>query len=98
MITKNEFLIEAPLTAGVKTVSTVAAAMFAGSARKQRRYQMIVYNESDATVYYGASNVTTSTGMPLLSGDSVTFQFNPIVPVDIYFIAGGNKNVRVVEL
>lgn len=90
--------ISADLTTGKKTVTSVAATMFAAEARKAGRYQMIVFNESDSTLYYGKSNVTTDTGMALLSGDSVTFKFDDRVDTDIYFIATATKTVRVVEI
>lgn len=87
----------APVT-GAKTVTTVAAAMFAGASRKTGRYQMIVYNESADTVYWGGSGVTTANGIPLLAGDSVVFNFTTASTTDIYFIAANNLSVRVVEL
>lgn len=90
--------IKAPLVTGVKTVTTVAAPIFAGASALKGRKQMIVYNESPNTVYYGASDVAVSTGMPLLSGDSVMFDFNSGIHVDIYFIASTDSMVRVVEL
>lgn len=85
--------------AGAKTVSTTAAELFAGASRLSGRYAMMVYNEGTTPVYWGgSSSVTTSTGFPLLPGDSVTFNFNPSVATPIYFIGTANTSVRVVEL
>jgi len=88
----------APVT-GAKTVSTTVAELFAGASRLANRYAMTVYNEGTTPVYWGgSSSVTTSTGFPLLPGDSVTFNFNPSVATPIYFIGSANTAVRVVEL
>lgn len=89
---------QAPVV-GVKTVSTTAAELFAGStSRLANRYLMAVFNESSNTVYWGPSGVTTATGFTLLPQDSVVFQFDPTADTAIYFIAGADSSVRVVEL
>ena len=82
---------------GQKTVTNLAASLVSGASVLPRRTGMTVYNESDATVYYGASTVTVANGMPLLSGDSVSFLLNSAIDLAVYFIAGANKSVRVVE-
>jgi hypothetical protein len=88
---------QAPVTA-LKTVGTTAGEVFAGGSRLASRYSMTVYNESNTTIYWGATGVTTSNGFPLLAGDSVTFTFKANIATAIYFVAGANSNVRVVEL
>lgn len=93
----NATIDSAPVV-GTKTVTTTAAELFAGASRLANRYAMIVYNESSVPVYWGSSGVTAATGFPLLPQDSVVFQFNPSVATAIYFIAGSNAAVRVVEL
>lgn len=85
------------LVNGQKTITNVAASTFAGASVLARRTGMTVYNESDATVYYGDSGVTVANGMALLSGDSVSLLFNPGIDLPVYFIAAANKSVRVVE-
>lgn len=97
-LTGSYATIDSAPVVGAKTVSTTAAELFAGASRLVGRYTMIVYNESSVPVYWGPSGVTTSTGFPLLPQDSVVFQFNPSVATAIYFIAGSNAAVRVVEL
>jgi len=97
-LTGSYATIDSAPVVGVKTVSYTAAELFAGASRLANRYAMIVYNESSEPVYWGPSGVTTSTGFPLLPQDSVVFQFNPSVATAIYFIAGSNAAVRVVEL
>ena len=97
-LTGSYATIDSAPVVGAKTVSYTAAELFAGASRLANRYAMIVYNESSEPVYWGPSGVTTSTGFPLLPQDSVVFQFNPSVATAIYFIAGSNAAVRVVEL
>nr|PZM87706.1 MAG: hypothetical protein DIU81_08870 [[Clostridium] cellulosi] len=90
--------IKAAPVVGAKTVTTMAAEIFAGASRKSGRYLMSVFNESSVPVYWGPSSVTTSNGYPLLPGDSVVFRFDPSVATAIYFVASANASVRVVEL
>lgn len=97
-LTGSYATIDSAPVVGVKTVSTTAAELFAGVSRFANRYAMIVYNESSIPVYWGPAGVTTTTGFTLLPQDSVVFQFNPSVATAIYFIAGSNAAVRVVEL
>ncbi len=97
-LTGSNATIDSAPVVGIKTVTTTAAELFAGASRLANRYAMIVYNESSEPVYWGSSGVTAATGFPLLPQDSVVFQFNPSVATAIYFIAGSNAAVRVVEL
>lgn len=97
-LTGSYATIDSAPVVGAKTVSYTAAELFAGASRLANRYAMIVYNESSKPVYWGSSGVTAATGFPLLPQDSVVFQFNPSVATAIYFIAGSNAAVRVVEL
>ncbi|NLB56582.1 MAG: hypothetical protein GX811_12635 [Lentisphaerae bacterium] len=83
---------------GVKTVTTTAAELFAGSVVLDGRYKMIVYNEGSNNVYWGNSTITAQTGFPLLQGDSVVFTFNTTEDMPIYFRAEANTVVRVGEL
>jgi hypothetical protein len=83
---------------GAKTVTTTAASIFAGSAALPDRYAMTVYNDSSYTIYWGPSGVTTSTGMPILPGDSVTFEFSQSVVTAIYMIAAASAAIRVMEV
>jgi hypothetical protein len=97
-INPNNAIGTAP-TVGQKNVTTTAAELFAGaSTRVTSRYAMTVYNESNTTVYWGITGVTTANGFPLLPGDSVTFTFKPSVATAIYFIGSATASTRVVEL
>lgn len=96
MVTPSVRISSAPTT-GTKTVTAVAASIFAGGSALANRNFMMVSNVSANTVYWGGSGVTTSSGIPLLPGDSMTFVFKKTTATDIYFIAGTNSEVRVVE-
>jgi hypothetical protein len=53
-----------------------------------------LYNAGSATVYFGLSGVTTSTGMPLISGAAVTISTQSAV----YGIAAsGTQIIGVME-
>ena len=90
--------ISAAPVCGAKTVTTTAAALFAGAEQLSGRYTMKVYNAGTDPVYWGGdSSVTTGTGMVIPAGSSETFGFHPNSSVPIYFIAASSQPVRVVE-
>jgi hypothetical protein len=91
-------VIKSAPVVGAKTVTTSAAAIFAGGTVLANRYLMTVYNNSVYTIYWGPSGVTTATGMPILPGDSVTFEFSPSVATPIYMIAAASAAIRVMEV
>lgn len=90
--------ITSPVRTGAKSVGTSPTSLFVGEEILPKRQQMIVYNDSTETIYYGDSSVTTATGMPVASGDSVVFNFDVNVTTDIYFVAGVSSNVRIAEI
>ncbi|WP_353853121.1 hypothetical protein [Dehalobacter restrictus] len=79
---------------GAKTVGTVAASLFAGASRLATRGYMKVVNVGTLPVYYGASSVTTATGIPVQPGEVEIFEVGDL---PIYFIAAANNEVRVEE-
>lgn len=83
---------------GVKTVTSTAAELFAGVAALDGRNKLIVYNEGSGNVYWGKGTVTTTTGFPLLPGDSIVFSFKSDVDTPIFFVAEADTLVRVGEL
>lgn len=95
--TVSAALTSAPVV-GSKTVSNVAAEIFAGTSRLEGRYSITVYNEGHVNVYWGASNVSVENGYPLLPGDAVTLTVSPHVEIPIFMVAETNVPVRVVEL
>lgn len=94
----STFAVKSAPVCGAKTVSSSAAEIFAGASRLASRYTMSVYNDSNNTIYWGPSGVTTATGFPILPGDSLTLQFSPVAATAIYMIASASSAVRVVEL
>ena len=96
-LTGNYATIDSAPVVGVKTVSTTAAEIFAGTSRLANRYIMIVYNESTIPVYWGSSGVTVASGFTLLPQDTIIFQFNPSIATAIYFVSDSNATVRVAE-
>lgn len=85
------------IVVGAKTVTTMAAELYAGASRLANRWKMKVYNCGQDVVYLGPSGVTVSNGYPLLPGQDITFFFDPGADVAIYGIAESNVNVRVLE-
>ena len=90
-------ITQAPET-GAKTVTSTAAELFTGSAALDGRNKLIVYNEGSGNVYWGKGTVTTTTGFPLLPGDSIIFSFKPDIDTPIFFVAESDTLVRVGEL
>ena len=83
---------------GAKTVTTTPTAIFAKTEKKAMRRQMIIYNTSNETIWRGDSAVTTSTGVPIWSGDTCTICFHPEIPIDVYLVADADAVVRVEEI
>jgi hypothetical protein len=90
--------ISTALVVGTKTVTTNAASIFAGVAALSGRKKITICNISAYTVYVGPSDVTTSTGLPILPGDYITRSFDASVSTAIYAIAAASAEIRVEEL
>lgn len=87
-----------PVT-GVKTVTSTAAELFAGSSRKSGRTVMTVRNVSNSIrIRIGPSGVTDVNGFSLEPGDAVELNFDPAVVTPIYAVSeAGNAMVEVFE-
>ncbi len=84
---------------GSKTVTTVAAELYAGASRLANRYMMTVLNVSPIPVYLGPSGVTTANAPWIIQpNEMMVFAFRPNVATAIYAVAAGNAEVRVGEL
>lgn len=91
-IDTNEKLLQQ----GQVTVGTSAVELKIGATRDQKRQVIIIYNNSNVTIYIGGSDVTTSgstMGIPVLKTQVVTL---PIGDQPIYAIAGSAGNVIIV--
>jgi len=64
------------------TVGTTAVEIKAGANRLENRKAVLFFNNSNRTMYWGDSSVTTSSGIPLARGESVLIKVED-VPVFI---------------
>lgn len=87
-----------PVT-GIKTVTAIAAEIFAGTSAKASRRKLIIKNEDPVLRFrVGPSSVTQQTGFPVEPGATVIFQFDPAVAVPIYAVSeGASLQVSVME-
>lgn len=84
---------------GVKTVTATAAEVFAGASVMANRTKLVIKNEDPALrLRVGRSSVSQQTGFPIEPGASVTFNFDPAVPVPVFAISeGASIQVSVME-
>lgn len=82
---------------GSLTVGTSAIEVKVGASKLEGRKQVTLYNNSNNIIYFGYTNaVTTSTGIPILKKQMITWDAGDILT--IYVIAGSaGNNCRVVE-
>ncbi len=76
------------------TVTTTAGAL--PTSAKAGRMSLIVYNNCSSTVYLGSASVTSSNGLPLVAGASVSFDLSDSAAV-YGRMASGTCDVRVLE-
>jgi len=72
-----------------KTIAATATLIDAGSAGRE---SVLLYNNGTATIYIGHSGVTTSNGLPLPVGGSLTVDKNTAALYGI--VASGTQNLR----
>ena len=78
-----------------KSVSTTAVLMNVSGTNLAVR-KLLVLQPTNGTIYIGSnSSVTTTTGMPVYSTQTITFAVGP--NVSIYAIAAGATNVCIIE-
>ena len=84
---------------GEKTVTSVAAAVFALSSALTGRKKLYIRNEDPVLRFrVGPSGVTQQTGYPEEPGASIGFSFDPGVPIIIYAISeGASLKIGVME-
>ena len=84
---------------GRKTVTSVAAAVFALSSALTGRKKLTIRNEDTVLRFrVGPSGVTQQTGFPVEPGASIEFSFDPGVPIIIYALSeGASLEVGVME-
>lgn len=84
---------------GRKTVTSVAAEIYAGGTVKANRTRMEITNMGDIDIYIGPSGVTSETGLPIPPNERREIKFSSDTAVAIYAISPGKGVVcRVLEV
>lgn len=98
-ITKNGSRLASDPVSGVKTVTGIAAELFAGAARKAGRCEMCIRNlEPAVRLRIGPSTVTDTTGFAVEPGAVAIVEFDPATATPIYAISeAGAIQVEVWE-
>ncbi len=86
-------LIRRTIRQGTVTVDTNATKI--PTSPLSKRLSIVIINISSNVVYLGNSAVTTSDGYPLYPRQSIGLQIED--EIDIYGIAGGSSEVRLIE-
>lgn len=77
-------------------VSVATSATALPSSALSARRVLWIYNNGSATIFLGASGVTTAAGFPLLPGQSVAMEVGALVLYGI--VATGTVEARVMEI
>ena len=88
---KGNIIMKEPETS-TKTVTNIAAELYAGLVPPSGVYKLLVYNSGANNVYWGKGTVTAGNGFPLLPGDSMVLT---VKDVPFYFVAETDVVVRV---
>ena len=80
---------------GTLSVGTSQVEIKVGGSKLAGRQEIVVSNNSNATVYYGPTGVTISTGMPIVKGQ--IFFDNIGEASAVYLIAGSAANTVVIQ-
>lgn len=82
---------------GALTVGTTAVEVKVGGSKLAARKSVTLYNNSNATIYWGYNNtVSTTTGTPILK--NTLFAWSVGESVEIWVISdGANRNTRITE-
>jgi len=82
----------------VITVGTSQVQACVGGSNLANRQEIIIYNDSLATIYYGPSGVTTTgatKGIPIAPGGFVNLPFG--TDIGLFLIAGSASNSVIVQ-
>ena len=95
----NDTITVNPIS-GSKTITSIAASLFAGSLVLANRKKMVVRNEDPSNRFrVGPSGVTQQSGFPIEPGGTAEFTFDPTTAISIYAISEGAAIVaQVIEL
>lgn len=82
--------------AGQVTVGTTEVIAKSSTNNLAGRQELLIYNlETNDTIYFGPSGVTTSTGIPIQPGEVANFPFGD--EINLYLIADTAGNVVQVQ-
>jgi len=81
---------------GVITVGTTQVLACAnGSTNLEGRQELIIFNKSINTIYFGPTGVTVGTGVPIEGGETINIQLGD--QLDLYIIADSADNDVIVQ-
>lgn len=90
-------IFDISITCGAITIGTSASVAKVGASNLINRKAIVITNTSSNTIYWGASNVTTSIGTPIKKDAQVTITVSDTVSIYLIAASSGN-NIRIVEL
>ncbi|WP_209121503.1 hypothetical protein [Alkalihalobacillus sp. BA299] len=80
------------------TVGTTAVELKAGDTALAKRRKVIFRVSGDDAIFIGHdSSVTTTTGYPVLPGETFKVRFDPSKAIPIYAIAASDQTVKIME-
>jgi hypothetical protein len=83
------------LASAAVTVADSATALHTANTDPQFKCRVVAYNnDASVTMYVGSSAVTTSTGIPVAAGKSISLDLEP-AEVAYAIVASGTLNARV---
>lgn len=89
-------VVDSNYVAGTITVGTsqvLAAAV--GGANLTLRQELLIYNKSAVTIFFGPTGVTTATGIPIGPNDTINLPFGQAISV--FLIAGTAGNSIIIQ-
>lgn len=86
---------EAAYTGGAITVGTSQILAAVTGTNMVGRQELLIYNKSAVTIFFGPSGVTTATGIPIESTGVLNLPFGD--SVSVYLIAGTAGNSVIVQ-
>ena len=79
----------------VKTIGTTEVLAAVGGSNLEDRQELVVYNKSSNTIFYGPTGVTTATGTPIVAKGTLNIQLGDAL--GLYLIAAEAGNDVIVS-
>lgn len=83
---------------GSISISTSASQAKVGASRITNRKILRIYNNSNTTIYFGPTGVTSSNGEPLVKGQWVEVPTSGDIAVFLITASGTASDIRIQEL